>query len=237
MKKFALSALLIGVFMFTGCTKNYKTFEEYSDAMEEVRDKLGDYTVETVISTPEADINCRTYKKGEKWKTETSKNNGKTYSDGILYDGKEVYSFSTVNKMAMSIPFKQMLSKEGANEDNIEMVMKVINPTGILFYWDLDDLGNKGGDNNSISLGKITAKNDFKCRMISYKAGGEACISDKYGIAVYLKINTPEKGDIEYNVKTILNNSLNDSDLDLPEGVKKISMADLLQNMAKMFKQ
>ena len=233
MKKSLLFTLILCTCLFTGCTKNYKTVDEYSTAMKEVRNQLGDYTIEAKIMTDDGDVDCISYKKGDKWKTETSKNNGRVFNDGILYDGKEVYSYSKKHKMAMSIPFKQMLQKSGVNDnESLDMVMKIVNPTGILFYWDLDEI--KGQDGSSWTFGKNIKKNNFPCRMLQHADGAEVCVSDKYGIAVYAKISTPQKGNTEFNVKTIKNTPILDSDLGLPKGVKKMSMSELFRSMAKM---
>ena len=233
MKKVLIPALLVCMCLFTGCTKKYDTVKDYSNAMKEVRANLGDYTIDAEISSSDMNINCRTYKKGDKWKTETSKNDGKTFNDGILYDGDEVYSYSKQQKFAMIIPFKQIMAKSGTDDkEALDVMMKMVNPTGILFYWDISESENS---NNEIwTFGKITKKNNYKCRMLNNISGGQVCVSDKYGIAVYAKIHTPKQGEVEYNVKNISNKTIESSYLDLPEGVQKMSMADLFKNMAKM---
>ena len=232
MKKILVPALLICMCLFTGCTKKYDSVKDYSKAMQEVRAKLGDYTIQTVLSSREMNLDCITYKKGDLWKTETSKNGGKNYSDGILYDGNEVYSYSKSQNFAMSMPFKQMMPKNEDGEKALNIVMKMINPTGILFYWDMEDIVKD--DSTGWTFGKITKKNGFKCRMLNHKAGGQVCVNDKYGIAVYAKINTPKQGEVEYNVKKIENKTLTNTDVSLPAGIKKMSMTDLFKNMAKM---
>ena len=232
MKKVLVPALLLCMCLFTGCAKKYDSIKDYAQAMQEVKTKLGDYTIETVISSKSLNMNCITYKIDNLWKTETSKNGGKDYSDGILYDGHEVYSYSKIQNVAMSMPFKQILEQKGEdNEKAIDVIIKMINPTGILFYWDLDDMVENGS--NGWDFGKMTKKNNYKCRMLHHKSGGEVCVSDKYGIAVYAKINTPKQGEVEYNVKNISNKPLNVSDIGLPEGIKKMSMLDMLKNMTK----
>lgn len=235
MKKKIILTLMLCACLFTGCTKKYNTVDEYAKAMNEVRKNLGDYTIETIISTNNTENYSKSYLKNEKWKTEISKNNGKTFDDGILYDGKEVYSYSKSQKIAMSIPFRQMFSKLGAdNKTAYETVMKMINPVGILFYWGSDELKCK--DCSLWEFGRVTKKNNFKCRILRHKDGGEICVSDKYGIAVYAKISTPQKGESEFNVKKINNSYLSDVDLDLPSDVKQMSIADLFQDMANMMK-
>ena len=233
MKRNLLFVIILSLCLVTGCTKHYKTVQAYSDDMSALRQKLGDYTIEAIITTDDADINIKSYMKGSKWKTETSKNNGKTFQEGILYDGNEVYSYSKKDNIAMSIPFKQMMKKEGVNDETkLALVMRMINPTGILYYWDV--LEATGSLDNLCSFGKITKKNNFPCRMILYKYGGEVCVSDKYGIAVYLKTQTPKQGNVEYNVKSINTSPISDFDLGLPAGIRKMSMSDLFQNLANM---
>lgn len=236
MKKNFLCLIILCLCLVTGCTKNYKTVQEYSDEMTALRKQLGDYTIEAVITTDDAETYVKSYIKDPKWKTETSKNNGKSYQDGILYDGKEVYSYSKKENLAMAIPFKQMIAKEkNVDAKTTDLVMKYINPTGFVYDW---TTGATNLDNDLKFGDKNVVKNEFKCRMILSKTDDSSiCVSDKYGVAVYAKIKDPKKDSyIEFNVKKIENNPLTENDLNLPAGMKKFSMAQLFQNMANMMK-
>lgn len=237
MKKNFLWLIILCMCIVTGCAKNYKTVQEYADEMSALRKQLGDYTIEAVITTEDAETYVKSYIKDPRWKTETSKNNGKSYQDGILYDGKEVYSYSKKENLAMAIPFKQMIEKkQKIDEKSTDMIMKYINPAGFIYDW---TTGSTNLDDDLEFGKKNEIKNNFKCRMILSKTDdSEACINDQYGIAVYAKIKDPKKGSyIEFNVKNVENNALTEDDLNLPAGIKKFSMAQLFQNMANMMKQ
>lgn len=237
MKKSLIIMLVACICLATGCTKNYKSVSEYADAMAQVRKNLRYYTIETVISNNSTDSYFRSYIKGDKWKTETSQNSGKTYDgNGVLYDGVEVYSYSSEQHMAVSIPFGKMLEKQGVKDKKItNMIMKYINPAGFVYDWTMED---KDLD-KSLTFGKKNVKkNGFKCRMLqSTNDDSEICVSDKYGIAVYAKLKDNKKGGyVEFNVNKVNNLNISDYDLELPAGVKKLSMATMLQDLSNMMK-
>jgi hypothetical protein len=231
-KKFLLCTLvLLPLCLLTGCTKNYKTVSEYSAAMSEVRNNLGDYTIEADLLSGNKNLYVKSLCKNDLWKAETSNDNGKTYVNTLLYDGKEIYTYAKGQPIAVSIPFKKMITTQGSDNNDAEKAVKWMNPLGVTYNWDLylkeDDI------NKTFELGKIVKKNGFDCRMVTYINGdGEFCISDKYGIAVYAKLTDKTKNQtMEINVKSIDNAMLNPSDFELPAGIKKMSMVTLMQNM------
>lgn len=232
MKKFCFVFILACMFMLTGCTKNYKTVSEYSADMTKVRQRLGDYTIEAVVTSRDADVYCKSRIKNNLWKTEVSHNGGKTYIEGILYDGSRLYSYSNQENIAMEIPLRQMFAKGGVKDAKMmDKTVKFMNPTGLVYNWDAIEATNI---DKLWTFGERTKKNNYNCRMLTLSRGGEACISDKYGVAVYLKVSTPKKGDVEINVKKISNNSISNHDLELSSGLKKVSMTELISNKAKM---
>lgn len=237
MKKLLLTSILLSVCLFTGCTKSYNTAEEYAADMQTVRSSLGNYTIEAQQSDGIKTYDMKSYFKDNKWKTENLSNPNDV--TGLLYNGEEVLSFSKANRIAMSIPFKKIF--EGKNDEDSKMALdimtKLTNPAGVLMYW---DKLQSDKDNKTVWVvdNKLTTKNNFPCRMLTSENIGEMCISDKYGIAVYSKLNieTPKGSGkyraVETNVKTISNEPIDSSKLNLPEGVKKISMEEIFKNIA-----
>lgn len=237
MKRLLLGILVILSLCFlTGCTKNYQTVADYSADMTQVRNKLGDYTIEANMVSGSRDMYYKSHIKGDLWKTEESGDNGQSYKNTMLYDGREVYTYSQEQPIAVSIPIKQMIAKQGQFKegDNPDKAMKCVNPMGLLLYWDLYVKDND--INQTFELGKIVKKNGFDCRMVTYISdNGEFCVSDKYGMAVYAKlINKVKNQMVEINVKKIDNTPISDSELMLPAGIKKVSMEALMKNMLKM---
>ena len=236
-KKILCALLLLPLCLLTGCTKNYKTVSEYSSDMTDVRDKLGDYTIEANITAKKGEGYYKSRIKGDLWKTEESKDNGQTYMNTILYDGTNVYTYSKAQPVAISMPIKQMLAKQEVKDYESENAMKWINPIGVALYWNL--YANDNDIDKTFNLGKITNKNGFDCRMVTYiDEDGELCISDKYGMAVYVNVTDKvKKQKLEINVKKIDNTPIPDSDIALPSGMKIISMETLMKNMLNMMKQ
>lgn len=238
-KKFLCALLLLPLCLLTGCTKNYKTVSDYSADMLKVREKLGDYTIEADTSSGGQYMYLKSMIKGNLWKTEMSNDGGKSYANAMLYDGKEIYTYSKIQPIAVSIPLKQMIAKQVDNngDDSPEKAMKWINPIGVALYWDLNIKDND--IDKTFNLGKIVQKNGFDCRMVTYiSEDGEFCVSDKYGMAVYSKMTDKVKNQtIEINVKKIDNTPLSDSDVSLPAGIKKMSMEDLMKNMLNMMQK
>ncbi len=231
MKK-SIWLLLLLVCFLTGCSKHYNSITEYSEDMTKVRNKLGDYTIEASISSNDVNGYYKSVIKGNKWRVEESKDNGSTYNSVILYDGNKIYAYSKNQNIAIEMPIKEMLKQSNVDNEKTELIMKVINPVGILLHWDIDNIN--GNIDNAWQFGKNGKKNNFDCRMLSYNLnpGDEVCVSDKYGMAVYLKMATNTKhGIMEVNVKNIDNTPVSEQEVELPQGMRVMSMFDLFKGM------
>ncbi len=230
MKKGVLLALILSIFLFTGC-KRYDSIVEYVQAMQEVRTKLNSYTLEVDVSTNGTDEHYIAYIKHSKWKTEKIDNN-KAYIDGILFDGKEVWTYSNSKSSAVQVPFRLMLAMQGINTNKTnDTVMKIVNPVGVLLTWSLNEMTGEVNE-ESWDFGKMKKYNGYRCRMIeSLDNDDVVCVSDKYGVAVYAKIQDSKTNKtVEYNVKNISNRDLSEKDMDVPDGIKKISISGILKD-------
>lgn len=238
MKKLAL--LLLPVLLLSGCTKNYKTVEEYESEMQAVR-KANSYIVEIKQQTPMAELYYKSYVKGDKWKTELSMNNGASYMTTVLYDGVDLLSYSSGTPYAVVNPAMEMVDDEDP-EYKVALINSQ-NPVNPIFHWydDFSFVSNlTSAPNKGVFEDNKANKNGFDCRMIKFSEDREACVSDKYGIAVYYKIKfeDPRKpGEIQetiFNLVKIEESEILDSEFELPQGVKKMSLEGMLDHMDKM---
>ena len=232
MKKLMIISMLVSALILCGCAKKYDSVSDYATAMNEVRTKTGDITVEVSQNAEKKQSNMTCYLKGNKWNTIIE-------DGGLMFDGNDVYAYSNKNMYAIKMPFKEMWEKNKNNPNapkSLDVLYKFSNPVGPLIYWDeifvTDDKHNSG-----LVFAGNDEKNGITCRMIKNSQNEEACISDKYGVAVYMKIVNPKNNDIvETNVKSIKTGNIAEENINLPEGMKKVAMADLLQSFANMMK-
>ena len=112
MKKIYFISALICLFMLTGCTKNYKTVEDYSKAMDTVKSKNTSYTIEAKQNIGNTEFYYKSFIKGEKWKTELSMNGGSSYMTTTLYDGVDLLSYSQGSPYAMINPVMDVIKKK-----------------------------------------------------------------------------------------------------------------------------
>ena len=89
-------------------------------------------------------------------------------------------------------------------------------------------------------------KNNFPCRLIKYEYDlgrtKEVCVSDKYGIAVYLKyaLTDPKRKEDtvgELNVVKINTDEIDDTEFQLPKGVNKMDFQQLMNELNMSLKQ
>ena len=245
MKKMRVALLMMAsVLVFSGCTKTYKTVDEYETAMKTVAAKIPAYTVEVKQVANNGNLYFKTYIKGDKWKTEMSMNEGSSYAAGMLYDGVDLLSYSQGSPYAVKNPMLEIVKKE-ADSETLKAIINTQNPTGGLFYWRdgiaLAALDEPIGDSKNAEFTNQKAKmNGFDCRMIKFGDTREACVSDKYGIAVYHKLTTPNPqkpgvtDELTLNLVKIDTNDIPDSTFELPSGVKKADLDTMLNNMSKM---
>ena len=242
MKKIYIISVLFCIFILTGCTKNYKTVGEYSDAMQAIKNGNSSYTIEAKQNVGDINFYYRSFIKGDKWKTETSMNGGASYMSTTQYDGTDLLTFTQGSPYAMINPVMDMIKDEDSETKNITINYQ--NPVYPLFNW-------KNGFNifsmpeteTPVFLNNKDNKNGFECRLIKFSNEREACISDKYGIAVYQNavfddVKRPgEKQETTINLVKIDTSDIPDSTFDLPKGVEKMDMDAMLDNISKMLKR
>lgn len=230
MKKLLCLSVLASICLLTGCTKNYKTVGEYEDAMKTVRDSHQSYTMEVKQDIASLNMYYKTFVKDNKWKTEISMNGGTSYASGMLYDGSELLQYSQGSPYAVINPASDMLKDD--NKEAMELSMSMLNPSLSLLYWsDSLDYGNAVFGNNK------ETKNGYECRMIQYGDSKEVCVSDKLGVAVYVRLkNDKTGGDVTYNLVKIATNDIPDSEFGLPAGIKKMDMDQMLDDLERKMK-
>lgn len=214
--------------LLTGCTKNYNSVTEYANAMAKV--KAGkSYTIEMKLDVNNKISHVKSFVKNDKWACELSNNNGNTYDNGLIKINDDIISTDKTNKLAIKMFNTKKLGK----------VADFVNPAYTLINWDQnfqDETKPVKGEftNNKAKM------NNFDCRMIKFDDGREACISDKYGIAVYQRIDmpNPKTKQIEentFNVISIDTTELADSTFEIPSDYKLMSFETLLQDLTKAF--
>lgn len=217
--------------LLSGCTRNYKTVDEYETAMENVRNSHESYTIEMKQSLPIAEFYYKIYIKGDKWKTEVSMNGGKSFINSSLYNGKTLVDFADGSEYAVESPMFEAL--RNANLDKYKAAIDSNNPASPLFYWK-DGAAIKASDKKDEPqfLSNFVRKNGFTCRMIKFDNDRTACINDKYGIAVYQKVD-----ENIINVQKIDTSDIPDSTFELPKNVKIVSMDKMLEITKKQMSE
>lgn len=241
MKKFFMLSALLSIFILTGCVKNYKTVEEYSDAMNVIRKGNSSYTIEAIQKSGTIELYNKSSFKGNKWKNEVSTNKGSSYMQTVLWNGKELLSYNTGSPYALINPINDMLENE--DKETKDLTINSMNPLYGMYNWTngtylLHDLDIK----QMVFLNNKDTRNGFKCRLIKMSSDIESCINDEYGIAVYQKLNTtnPKTGadeTLEINVIKIDTADIPDSTFKLPKGIKKMDMDTMLNNLSRIFKK
>lgn len=228
-KKIFILTALLSLFMLTGCTKNYKTVDEYSQAMKEVQSKTSyTLTINQQVGTTSTSYISKI--KGNKWKLSMSLD-GKNSLKDIIYDGTEILQYTPNSKFATIIP---------GGEDYSLLTGAMLNPAIGLVNWN-EELFTYDTKKGTFTNNK-DVKNGFDCRLITYSEAGETyCVSDKYGIAVYGEFkNTAGKDSFSniFNITAIDTTEIPDSEFELPAGMRKMSfdemMSEFTRNIEKM---
>lgn len=232
MKKVLCLCVMASMCLLTGCTKNYKTVAEYETAMKSVLEQNKSLTIEATQNVGLIEMYYKTQVKGKKWKTKVSMNKGASYATAMLYDGNELLSYSQGSPYAVTNPAIDML--KNSTPEVIESTINMQNPTNALINWQdgfgLYSIGTI--DDKSEFIDNKANKNGFDCRLIKIGEDEEACVSDKYGIAVYHKIHT-SKGDVEINLAKVNTTDIADAEFELPNGVTKMNLDQMLDNLTK----
>jgi outer membrane lipoprotein-sorting protein len=237
MKKILFISALMCSFVLTGCSKNYKSVDEYSEAMKAVRDANVSYTIEAKQKTGTVELYIRTFIKGDKWKAETSMNGGLSYTNTTLYDGKDLLVYSAGSPFAVTSPDIDMSGK--ADIDTKKKMINLLNPLYGLFDWkDGFNVFSFSETASPVFVNKKDKKNGFECRLISFPDDREVCVNDKYGIAVYQKmsLNNAKQAmygkEIVHDVVIIDTSEIADSVFKLSPGVKRMDVASVLDSFS-----
>lgn len=173
MKKIFL-ILVLGMCLFCACTR---------------RDN--GYVIEGDINVDGQRLPFKSYVADKKWRTEYTNSKG-VYT--FLYNGKKFYSYGPNAKGALSFNF---------NENDIKQ-RNPINP--ILNWKNGGSVTTKIPDNMPFG-NKVTSKrgqiNGFDCMMINLSASRMACVSEKYGFAVYLRYVFSNGNSTVVNVRSV----------------------------------
>lgn len=240
MKKLLLLIPLILV--LTGCT-NYSNVADYSVAMQNVRKNTPSYSVEVAVKASNGQAKYyKSYMKGDKWRVYESADNGKTFitNNSMLYDGNHVYNYSKDKNIAVIMDFNNVFAKMYSSSEAKEMMglmTKFMNPVYLLFDWHLDMNNPKVSNCRMWQFDGIGFKNNHFCRKIKYNNMLDICVSDKYGISVYSKIQSQKQGgEVEFNVKKIDTSSyISGSEFELPVGTGVQSLSDMFSQLQGMF--
>ena len=207
MKKILLSLCAVTM-LLSGCSKKYNSVSEYTAAMQTVKNAANCYTIE--FQQDNSKYKTKSYICKNKWKVEMSATNGEPYANKtLMFDGTD-YTIQTYgSNFAVVIP-------QGDPEE-----MELLNPAYYIVNWE------KLSTSTPTFVNQQDNKNGFDCRTISWSDGSEACISDKYGIAVYAKYNNIFNKSNIINISNINVNDITDSAIQLPNDVHKLDMKQL----------
>ena len=203
MKKFFI--LLISLTLITGCSQKNNIAETAKNA----RQQRNNTVAEGVLKFNNGHvIYQKVYFNESKWKSETSYDKGVTYSNaGKIFDGQNVYKY----KQDIAAP---IFLKANFNVTNQELFQKTQtdNPLFLNYNWMFYVKNEKPEDSRNI--------NGYNCKMINIqKPKFSACISEEYGIAVYVKPEFYDKLD-EIIILSINKTNLQDSSFTLPNNIK-----------------
>ena len=241
MKKITLSILALSLCLISGCSKTYKTVDEYDDAMKEIRNNSS-YTIDAKGTAGPLTMDFKSYKKAEKWKTESIadstdeklKKELSQMQSVMQYDGKDLIEYNKNDKIGVSVTSELNKIKD---ENQRKFMIESQNPLATVYNWKfMLTYGNAKPE-----FGRMTTKNGFKCRMI--KSGNkEVCVSDEYGIAVHQAITvenpqTKEKMVITTDVNKIDTNGFDDLIFKLPDGMKMLSISEVQKMRNKILAQ
>ena len=240
MKKRNMILTLFAVSLLCGCTKNYKTVDEYYSQMKKISSANSSYTLDLKTTQENKTVNTKVYSKSGKWKSVADlgvSNISKIY---YLYDGEKILSYDDNSKIAIEVPINKLQD----NQSLKEKINKNDDPAFTFINWHESMEQIKSMTNpEDTSIPKVpkefVVKNGFDCRLIKYTDNIEACISDKYGIAVYERFKLDNKTakmqniEMTLDVTNINTDEIPDSELEVPSG-KKIMSFDEFLGITKM---
>lgn len=252
MKKIVL--LLSLTIIFSGCTKHYSSIDKYKEDMQAVRNRFPAYTLDVSQTIPKYDLKYEAYIKDDKWATEVSKDNGVSNFVTLLSSGTDLCYYTKESDYALLLPVEKLLIDKTRKSKSDKIWM--LNPVANLFNWhdgrglfdslnliandvDINRKNYEVGTSQAKISRNLTTMNGFECRMINFgdnEFGREACISEKYGIAVYSKLRTRDSRnnpiELVTNVTKIDVTDISDSLINLPKDKSKITRRELNARMA-----
>ncbi len=215
MNKFLVFAIAV-VCLVSGCTKKYDSVEEYAKDMKAVQQAQKSYALEFETLSL-SDMYYQSYTKKDLWKYSWSSNRGKNYTFTVLNDGKNTVMYNAPSKWATETKMGNIASE--------------------LFDWDKPNCFYGLGDNKFEFVNNNAKMNGFDCRLIKYGDNYEACVNDKLGIAVYLKIMYKNAySEIVEKTTNLLKadtKELPDSTFVLPRDKQIVSLQEKLKQMTK----
>jgi len=199
LKRIFISLFLISIFA-TGCsnsTVKYENAEQYSLAMDKIRENKSSYDIVGYYSDA----------KGKKGNFQIQKK-GKDLQ-AILKSGNETLNSSlkgenlTIQGKIFGMSINKKVGKEECLASKFNMFAAANFIPLTMIYWDRNF--NTGAIDSefvkNLSLSdSVISKNGIPCRMLTDKtnSGSELCVSDTYGIAIYM-----HNGSMEINVTQV----------------------------------
>lgn len=219
------SVALASVCLLPGCADDYKMLKEYENAMKQIKESYKTCALEIKYENFGVSY-FKVIMKDNKWKEEKFTEGDNSYTEGVLYDGKELLKYSP------GIPYAMINPVFDLDNDEYEVSSYMPESAEPLLLWykpatvTLNTVKLKSFDT------KKEIRNGFECRMIRYDNLEEICVSDEYGIAVYRKLKTV-LGDIIYNLIKIDTSDIDDSEFQLPNGMKKLDYDSYMNELQK----
>lgn len=228
MKKILVMSLLVSLCLLTGCSKKYDSVESYAEAMKQVQQSHKSIKMEVQNLSWMADSYVKSFFKDGKWRADQSMNGGRTYFRTVLYDGKDIVSYTNNAKWATLISTPK-------NEKDLEMMTSINNVASKLLDWNNPNCLCSLQEIKPVFANEKDKRNGFPCRLIKYGDNYEACVSDKLGFAVYVKSRFAGLEDKEtvYNLVSVETDTVQDAEVLLPEGLKKITLENMLKEFSK----
>ncbi|MBE7702827.1 MAG: hypothetical protein E7Z89_02120 [Cyanobacteria bacterium SIG28] len=238
-----LGVLIALPILVTGCSKSYKTVQEYADEMTKVKESNISYVFEgklkatkNGIEQPEQDFKY-------------SLSNGKSKIEfqnqqALYFDGKEIMAYQQGQNMLLVIFTEKMLNSIPEKERTL--LFNIMTFGGLLYNWD-SPTGSQETDNYcplvKAKFKKNTRMNGYQCRLITFGNEendfySESCVNDEFGVAVYTKLKAQSKGEgnqIVINVNSINTNTITEYDVNPPAHLKRYTMAELFSQMGAAF--
>jgi len=210
------------VCLASGCTKKYDSVEDYAKDMQAVQKAQKSYSLEfnQSFNHTNAKYHYKVYKKNNLWKYEDLSENHQDYCNTYIFDGNEEICHGD-KKWAVITTMPEAMKK--VLKPSYQPVVSYS-----IFHWYRPLRGYVAPDVKPEFVNDKAKMNGFDCRLIRYNDKYEVCVSDKLGIAVYVKTKSYNSY-ISKTIETITNvikadtKELPDSEFVLPSDKVKIT--------------